>query len=90
MIGSNSKQQEVAAVLKKTTKEKSYTQQKVFAEYLWKVNFSEKVRYGRDDRLAELNKFLIANFLWGVHLPKMLNKNLLLSVLFLFYWGVLR
>ena len=27
-----------------------------------KVNFSEEVRYDRDDRLAELVHFLIANF----------------------------
>ena len=50
---------------------------KVFAEYLLKVNFSEKVRYDRDDRLAELVHFLIANFLRKLHLQKQFSKNLL-------------
>ena len=35
---------------------------KVFAKYLLKVNFSEKVRYDRDDRLTELIHSVIVNF----------------------------
>jgi len=43
-------------------KTKYHTPVEGFAEYLLKVNFSERVRYDRDDRLAELVRFLIANF----------------------------
>ena len=37
--------------------------QKVFAEYLLKVNFSEKVRYDRVDQLGEALISVITNFL---------------------------
>ena len=36
---------------------------KVFAEYLLKVNFSEKVRYEKVDQLGEAVISVIANFL---------------------------
>ena len=49
--------------VKPPDKRKDITPVEGFADYLLKVNFSEEVRYDRDDRLAELDHFLIANFL---------------------------
>ena len=49
--------------LKKLSKRNEYTPHKPFAEYLGKVNFSEKVRYDELDQLDKAVNFVIANFL---------------------------